>query len=624
MPDPTQTEDFLDVKVTVAEAKSAGASFAVMLIAAEFAVPDQWTLDGFDRQRTYIGDKDAVDEALADEGFAESGEIRRMARAAFRQTPAPDRITVGRRDAEDASWAAALTAIREAGSDFYAVMITSRLAADILGASEWAEGRFVRLFVMNADAAVLTASPGNVLRQLQDLKRRRTVYLWHDPAAASGLGPAVIRTSKAGPWDVSASLGGYLNPEINGTETPIQLSGARGFVLGKAGPYNITAGWHLDLSSMGVALPIVTFQNAMFQVPAAATAEEIGKAIVAAVGASKIRAGDAAALGLGPAGKLAIATPKAGSAQTFSVLVGSTADLITELAGNVTVGAHAGSGDMADATAMTHTEVAAWVQGEPLPAATASAVTAGKWSGYVEIATDALGEFATARVRGAVVNDVLGFPRDIVRGAGTDEDYAEVAWAAGRIGGAKIDLPRPRGLITLNNFAPFNDGRMKADALKEGQRNNVRAQGGNTFEQRSAERRPGCFMFGKAPSGHFVDTLIGADWLMLRLTEAIRRGLDAVSDEGGQIDFNDGDARVFLMNQIAEIGDRAVASGIIAAVDLTPPDPEIGKVTGLVIPKLEELPSDGPTLDRFWSGIKFTWQGGRALHGAIIRGTVLP
>lgn len=622
MPDPQKVADFLDVQVTVAQAKSAGASFAVMMIAAQFAVPEQWTLDGFDRQRTYLGDLDSVDEALAAEGFAEDGEVRRMARAAFRQSPAPDRITVGRRDAADASWPAALSLIRAAGSDFYALMVATRLAADILAIAEWAESRFVRYFAQNDDAAVLTATPGNVLRTLQTLKRRRTVYLWHSPAAASNLGPAVIRTAAKGPWDVSSVLGGFLNPEIGSVETGIELSGAPGVVLGSTGPYAITSGWHLDLSIGGVVQPVITFLDAMFADPANATAAELGVVIVAAIGASKIIAGDAAALGLGAAGKLAIATPKAGTGQVFAVLVASTAGLLTEL--GTPVATHTGTGDMADATAMTPAEVAAWIQAEPLPDATASAVAAGKYLDYVEIETDALGEFATARVRGAAVNDVFGFPRDLVRGRGTDEDYAEVQWAAGRVGGAKLDLPRPRGLVTLNNFAPFNDGRMGADALLDGQRLNVRSQGGNTLELRTADRLPGEFHFGKAPSGHFVDTLIAADWIMLRLTEAIQRGLNEVADAGGQIDFSDADARVFLLNQIGEVFDRALASGILSAVDMTPPNPEIGKRTGLVIPKLEELPEEGPTLDRFWSGITFVQQGGRALHGAVIRGTILP
>lgn len=624
MPDPQKVADFLDVQVTVAQAKSAGASFAVMMIAAEFAVPEQWTLDGFNRQRTYLGDLDSVDEALAAEGFAEDGEVRRMSRAAFRQSPAPDRITVGRRDAADASWPAALSLIRAAGSDFYAVMVATRLAADILAIAEWAESRFVRYFAQNEDADVLTATPGNVLRTLKDLKRRRTVYLWHAPATASNLGPAVIRTAAKGPWDVSTVLGGFLNPEIGGTETGIELSGAQALALGKVGPYNLTDTWHLNLSIGGVVQPVVTFIPAMFVDIAAATAAEIGIAIVAAIGASKIVAGDAAALGLGAAGKLAIATPKAGTGQTFAILIASTAGLITELAGTMTVASKTGSGDMADATAMTPAEVAAWIHGAPVPSATASAVTVGKYLDYVEIETDALGEFATARVPGAAVNDVFGFPRDLTRGRGTDEDYADVQWAAGRVGGAKLDLPRPRGLVTLNNFAPFNDGRMGADDLRDGQRLNVRAQGGNTLELRTADRLPGEFHFGKAPSGHFVDTLIAADWIMLRLTEGIQRGLNEVADAGGQIDFSNTAARVFLLNQIAEVFDRALASGILASVDMTPPNPEIGKRTGLVIPMLEELPEEGPTLDRFWSGITFVQQGGRALHGAIIRGTILP
>lgn len=632
MPDPSLLKDIIDVQVTVAEAKAAGASFALIMLASEFDLPEQWALDGFDRGRLYVGDLLSVDAELASHGFPEAGAARRMARSALRQTPTPDRIEIGRRDAADASWAAALTAIRAApdigggasGSDFYAFAVDARDDVSVAAISAWAEQRFVRYFAQSETAAVLAASPGNVLRALQDLKRRRTVYLWHDPSAASALGPAKIRTSAAGPWDVSGVLGGFLNPEVDGTETPIQLDGAPAKVVGSTTEdFAITAGWHLDLEVPNGGAPVVvTLTAPMFDNIATAKAAEVGAAVVAAIGASKIKAGDAAALGLGAAGKFALATPKAGSGQSFEVLATSTADLLTAL--GIAAGVQSGSGDMADATAMTPAEVAAWIQGEPLPAATAVAVGVGKWTNYVEITGDALGEFATLRVRGAAVNDVLGFPRELVRGVGTDEDYAEVAWAAGRVGGAKLDLPRPQGLITLDNFRPFDDGRMKADALSVGQRSNVRAQGGNTLELRTAKRLPGEFHFGKAPSGHFVDSLIGADWLTLRILESIKGGLDAVAEIGQQVDFSDAGARAFLLERIGDVLDRAVASGILAAADMTPPDLSIGKRTGLILPKLDELPEDGPTLDRFWSGIEFVQQGGRALQGAIVRGTVLP
>lgn len=731
MPDPSLLKDILDVQVTVAEAKAAGASFALMMLASEFELPAQWALDGFDRGRIYVGDLLAVDDELAAHGFPEAGAARRMARSALRQTPTPDRIEIGRRDPADASWSAALTAIRDAadvgngasGSDFYAFAIEDRDDASVAAASAWAEGKFVRYFAQNESADVLASSPGNLLRALQDLKRRRTVYLWHDASAASGLGPAKIRTSAAGPWDVSSVLGGYLNPEVDGTETPILLEGAPAIELGtEAGPFNFAgihqistltvtpdagntvgfhfdalapltavsvnlaadnialkaafdgapaytaigalaivgsdlvftasdyaahaftddssggtadvaqvltqaavshAAWHLDLEVPNGAAPVVvTFGPTVFADDAAATAAEVGAAVRAAVGASKILAGDAGALGLGAAGRFAMATPKAGSGQTFEVVNTSTAALLTEL--GIASGVNSGSGDMADSSAMTPAEVAAWIQGAPVPGATAIAVGVGKWTNYVEIEGDSLGEFATLRVRGAAVNDVLGFPRELVRGVGTDEDYAEVAWAAGRVGGAKLDLPRPQGLVTLDDFRPFDDGRMKADALKPGQRSNVRAQGGNTLELRTAKRKPGEFHFGKAPSGHFVDTLIAADWLTLRILESIKDGLDAVAELGQQIDFSNDGARAFFLERIGDVFDRAVASGILAGADMTPPDPAIGKRTGLVVPTLEELPEDGPTLDRFWSGIEFVQQGGRALHGAIVRGTVLP
>ena len=78
------------------------------------------------------------DDELEDEGFAEDGAVRRMVRAALRQTPTPDRIVVGRRDPTDASWTAALDAIRTSSSDWYAFTIEDRDATSIAAAATWA------------------------------------------------------------------------------------------------------------------------------------------------------------------------------------------------------------------------------------------------------------------------------------------------------------------------------------------------------------------------------------------------------------------------------------------------------------------------------------------------------
>lgn len=98
--------------------------------------------------------------------------------------------------------------------------IEDRDEASIAAASTWAETKFVRFFCMSSDTDVLTATAGNVLLGLQDLKRRRTVFLWHDADASSALGRPYPHLG-CRPRGRVGGPGGYLNPEIDGDETSV-------------------------------------------------------------------------------------------------------------------------------------------------------------------------------------------------------------------------------------------------------------------------------------------------------------------------------------------------------------------------------------------------------------------
>lgn len=625
MPNPNAIADIVDVQVEVASVKTGRSPFSNVMAGSTFNQPASWLGDGFNRAKVYIGDEQEVDEALEADGFAAASSARRQARSFFRATPTSDRLVIGRKDPGDATWAAALTAILAERGDWYGFGIEDRDEASIDSAAAWTEQQFALFVCVNDDTDVPTASPGNMLAELRAIGYKRTIYLWHDPEVASGLDVATIYTASAGPWDLSSVAGGILNVEVGTpsgtTETPIQFDAAAAVVVGTdASPADITADLpaqldvEIDNDGTTISVPIVA---ADFQSTATPLASELGAKVQGFIGASKVSAGDAGAGA--DLGKFRLASRVLGTGSQIDIKNTSTAALLTAF--GLTAAVTNGSGDAVDASAVTPAELVTWLTGD-LPATATAAEGTGLLDDYVGISTVGTGEFHTLRVLGATVNGVLNFTSSTTAGIGTDDDFVDMMWLAGRLGGLNLDAPRPQGHVTWDNFRPASlDGRCVADDLTSAQRTAIREQGGNTFELRTTARTPGEIHFGRTVSGIPADSRVGADWLAYRMAEVVKTALDDAADGATQIDFTDADARVTLLGICGEMLLRADQYGLLLA-DLDPPDPTSGKTTGLVVPYFAQL-TQANVDNRRWGPIRFVQRRRGALEQVVIRGTLI-
>lgn len=624
MPNPNALADIVDVTVEVASVQSGRSPFSNVMVASEFDAPAEWTGDGFDRSKMYIGDLDETLDAMEADGFEPSDNAVRMVRSVLRQTPRPDRVLVGRKDPTDATWGAALDAIQADRQDWYGFAIEDRDETSIKAAAAWAEGEFAIYVAQSAAAAVPIGTPGNELADLKAIGYKRTIYLWHDPETASELGPATIYTAEAGPWDLSALAGGILNVEIGTptatTEVQVTFDAAAASVLGTdATPGDISGDLpgqidiEVDNDGVTISVPLLA---ADFVDPTLPLASELGAKIMGYIGASKIFAGDATG---GDAGKIRIRSRRLGSGSQIDIKNTSTANILTAF--GLSVGVTNGTGDASNAAAVTPAELVTLLDGD-LPAEADAFVGTGLLADYVGIQTVGEGEFYTLRVLGATLNGVLGFTSSLTTGDGTDEDFIDCAWLGGRLGGLNLDAPRPQGHVTWDNFRPDSlDGRIKADSLTSSQRTLIREQGGNTFELRTTDRTPGELHFGRTISGIPADSRVGADWLAYRLAEAVKGALDDAADGATQIDFTDQDARVVLLGVCGGVLIDADRFGLTIA-DLDPPDPSTNKNTGLVVPYFAQL-TEANVSNRRWGPIRFVQRRRGALEQVVIRGTLI-
>lgn len=114
--------DIVQVNITRETQAVTRAGFGTYGIIAEFAT-DKTTVT-FDRYRIY----GSLSE-MTDDGWAVGDEVYDMAVLMFSQNPKLSQVLVGRKDAADASWLAALTAVQEESADWYCFSIIATKAA---------------------------------------------------------------------------------------------------------------------------------------------------------------------------------------------------------------------------------------------------------------------------------------------------------------------------------------------------------------------------------------------------------------------------------------------------------------------------------------------------------------
>ena len=116
--------DIVDVVISRDTTAVTRAGFGTYGIIAEF--PTDKTDVVFARHRIY----GSIDE-MVDDGWAVGDGVYDLAVKVFSQNPKLNRILVGRKDAADATWQAALAAVQDASADWYVFSIIATKAATV-------------------------------------------------------------------------------------------------------------------------------------------------------------------------------------------------------------------------------------------------------------------------------------------------------------------------------------------------------------------------------------------------------------------------------------------------------------------------------------------------------------
>lgn len=605
MADPGSLSDIIDVTITLADAEVQRDGFSGVMLVSEHVVGSP------DRVQTYTGKKADVLAAMVADGFAAGTPAYVQARAVLSQRPSIATIKIGRKDAGDASWTAALTAIRSADSDWYGLACDTRDATEIVEIAEWCgssgEGQFVLYVAQSKDTDVVTGDFGNVALTLaDDVTLERVALVWHDPEVASGAAYARLVTANEAPF--ALDNGQVLNIEVDGaTAQAFTFAATAGTRIGNvAGPYAITDAWHLDVKVNGGATQVITFNTADFV--------DIGAALIAEV-VTLVNADTTGLTASASGGFLLMTSDTKGTGSSIQVVNTSTAGLLTAL--GLTASTGTGTGDAVNIAETTVAEVVTKLAG--LTDAAASAGSGDELGRVVLTNSSQKGEWGTLRVTGAVANDALRFSRVLTKGAGTLEDYLDAALLGARLNADLDGIPPSGGQITWDNVVVRE---VYADTLTRVQSSTIRDQNVLTFELRTKARTPGEIHDGRMINGDWIDARTTADWLRLRLVEDFKNGMDQIADAGQKIPYTDVGARTFI--------ERVVKSRLILAsqsghtvLDLEPPDPAAtpAKTTGIVVPTLAQQ-STANKAARRWGTVEIYAQLQGALHGVVVHVTL--
>lgn len=227
------------VKVTISRETTAvaRASFGVPAVVAEFLTSK--TTPAFSRARFYSG----IDEMLA-EGWLVTDPVYLAASGILRNNPRVPGVVVGRKDAADASWAAALAAVRAENATWYALTIVADsdpVDDDYLAVAAWAETQKVVFFLQATDAGVLDpASTTDIAAALKALGYDRTVVMYHAAANEAQRADATW-VGEGLPFDPGSSTWAF--KQLPGVAADSFTAGERAAALAKnANIYETVAG----------------------------------------------------------------------------------------------------------------------------------------------------------------------------------------------------------------------------------------------------------------------------------------------------------------------------------------------------------------------------------------------
>lgn len=189
-----QLNQIIDVQITRETQIPSQVGFGIPLL-----VGDSDRFAAGERVRTY----GSIEEVEAD--FTAGDFEITMARNAFSQSPSPTQIMIGQVEAADSgNYVTALTAIQAVNDDWYGLAVETRLEADILAIAAWVEARIKIFCALSSDAAVKSATAGNVLEDLVAAAYERTFLLYSedldDHAGAAWLGKQLPKLPGGTNW----------------------------------------------------------------------------------------------------------------------------------------------------------------------------------------------------------------------------------------------------------------------------------------------------------------------------------------------------------------------------------------------------------------------------------------
>ena len=243
---PNNLADIIDVTAKFIPPTATGVfGFTDPAFVSEFATSASFP----GRIKAYTGSLVQKQTALVNDGCATTSAAYRQVTAGGAQGGPPRTIFVGRKDAGDADWPAALDAITvEADANdlgFYAVCADTRNVFDIEDIDDWTDDKFALYVGQTDNAAVRNNTAGNVAELILAKNHSRSALLWHDPVAASNFGPAVL-TSIPGTFNIDDGADLKLRVD-GGAEQTFTFNSAAATILGSnAETYAFSDGDQLD------------------------------------------------------------------------------------------------------------------------------------------------------------------------------------------------------------------------------------------------------------------------------------------------------------------------------------------------------------------------------------------
>lgn len=276
---------------------------------------------------------------------------------------------------------------------------------------------------------------------------------------------------------------------------------------------------------------------------------------------------------------------RAGTGGSVQILASSTAGMLTEL--GLSAGTTAGTGDAADAGAVTRSELFDLVDTDITEPTVSTDIAAGT----VTITGDlGSGTDRTLLIAGQLA-DETGLAGDYT-GEGAEDDYADGAWVGTRAGLALDQAPPNAGPLSWDNVAP--GAGLYGDKLQPGEVDRlINVQHVNTLTVVRTARGPE-FHDGRLVSPYengqpaYADQWVSAHWIAAQVASVCKDDFDRLTDGGGKISYFSSDAYAgFLRGSIQRALETAYTAGHSSGVDMEPPTDD--KPTGVIIVPKSQL-----------------------------------